>query len=50
MTTICRGTSGHCDLPYWTAQTILNYAANTEKVLDDLIRSYYLVALMIHSI
>ncbi|CAF1435418.1 unnamed protein product [Adineta ricciae] len=26
------GTSGHCDLPYWTAQTILNYAANTEKI------------------
>ncbi|CAF2803422.1 unnamed protein product [Rotaria sp. Silwood2] len=30
------GTSLHCDIPYWTAQAILEYAATTEEVIDKI--------------
>lgn len=30
-----RGTSLHCDIPFWTAQAILEYAGKTEEVVDE---------------
>ena len=38
-----RGTGAECDLPYWTAEAILEYAVKSEEVIDKTLFIVYIL-------